>query len=681
MPAENSPPPALIRWRNFLVVPSFHSRLQFAVEVRRAFFHEPPDRLCVEIPEPFADAVVEAVRHLPNISVVAYEAESMEGPRFIPVEPGDSIIETLRLGLELDVPVEFIDVPVPDYMPGRYAFPDDYAVGTLGLPCFYETVVEGGAVPKCAPVPSPAPAPSPALTPEAAGTGAGEAPEARARRVHRVHRDAYNALREHYMAWRLRALRARAPESRVLVTLGMAHWARVRELLEQPAPLPRPALPPVPAFQTTIYNVAPESLPRLLREIPWLTYQYERARQDAMDRLRPRQPATGLVTVDKYPLIRDIFLEAKRRYAEKYGELVSPQALGILFQYARNLALQRDKLVPSFFDLIVAAKNVVDDDYAGEVYDLAAAYPFVDRENRYPWIKLDPTPADQVQQSVRLRRHFPVEDRGSGTIRLRRRPREPRAGAWREAWNADPKHQVSYPPEDRRFESIAAFLKYKAFKLLQAHRVQVREFTTSLLDGLAIKETLRNWYRKKIYVREETPVRGTIGPVVVIFDEDEERREYEHLLSWYAEHDQESDLILYSTYPEDHLVGPGIARIELGGFLSVFPPLGYHALFDPWNAKIPFVREFDLVESLTDKRHELLLLAAALNATPEQKFILYVAERPPRPGLRQFARKRGHEILYVPLETYSGDTIKKLRVLHVLKGRPVRRYAHKYIFL
>ncbi len=54
--------------------------------------------------------------------------------------------------------------------------------------------------------------------------------------------------------------------------------------------------------------------------------------------------------------------------------------------------------------------------------------------------------------------------------------------------------------------------------------MRVEPFTTSVLDGIDIRETIRNWYQNKIYVRLLDKVAGDVGAVVVIFDEDVQDR-------------------------------------------------------------------------------------------------------------------------------------------------------------
>ena len=52
----------------------------------------------------------------------------------------------------------------------------------------------------------------------------------------------------------------------------------------------------------------------------------------------------------------------------------------------------------------------------------------------------------------------------------------------------------SYPPEDLVIEDYGRFLKKKAKSILSEERVRVEPFTTSILDGIDIRETIRNWH-------------------------------------------------------------------------------------------------------------------------------------------------------------------------------------------
>ena len=61
---------------------------------------------------------------------------------FIPIDPGDSIVEGIRLGLEHNIPVEFIDLSVKDYAPPNIKLPDDYSINQIGLFKFHQKISE-----------------------------------------------------------------------------------------------------------------------------------------------------------------------------------------------------------------------------------------------------------------------------------------------------------------------------------------------------------------------------------------------------------------------------------------------------------------------------------------------------------------------------------------------------------
>ena len=111
---------------------------------------------------------------------------------------------------------------------------------------------------------------------------------------------------------------------------------------------------------------------------------------------------------------------------------------------------------------------------------------------------------------------------------------------------------------------------------MSQEQVRLIPFTTSLLDGLDVKETLRHLVENKIYVREERSVRGQVGSVVFIFDEDEPSKDqaerFPWKITWLGEHDQESDMAFYATPAGETVVGPGISRCEYGGFVLSYPP-------------------------------------------------------------------------------------------------------------
>jgi hypothetical protein len=223
----------------------------------------------------------------------------------------------------------------------------------------------------------------------------------------------------------------------------------------------------------------------------------------------------------------------------------------------------------------------------------------------------------------------------------------------------------SYPPEDLVIEDYGRYLKKKGKSILSEERVRVEPFTTSILDGIDLRETIRNWHERRIYVRQFQRISGEVGSVVVIFDEDRDNR-YPYMTTWLGEHQNESDMAFYSTDPFDRIVGPGIGRAEYGGFLMSLPA---RRMFDVWHDP-----DYDFAESKSER-----LLLAALDYTLE-RHVVYVAAKPPRSIFRSIAGRLGRTIIYIPIGQLSPVALKKIRVVHVLDGYEKRQIAKDFIW-
>ena len=222
-----------------------------------------------------------------------------------------------------------------------------------------------------------------------------------------------------------------------------------------------------------------------------------------------------------------------------------------------------------------------------------------------------------------------------------------------------------YPPEDTVIEDYGKFLKSKAKSILSEERTRVEPFLTSILDGIDIRETIRNWYKHQIYVRSYEKVHGDVGSVVVIFDEDRDDR-YSWMTTWLGEHQNESDMAFYSTDPYEHMVGPGIGRAEYGGLLLSLPP---RRMYDVW-----IDPDYN---HIARNKPERLLLAGIDYST--KRYIVYVAPKPPRSLFRSIASRMGRQVVYVPIGQLSPQKLKKIRVVHVLDGHEKRRIAKDFI--
>ena len=63
-----------------------------------------------------------------------------------------------------------------------------------------------------------------------------------------------------------------------------------------------------------------------------------------------------------------------------------------------------------------------------------------------------------------------------------------------------------------------------------------------------------------------------------------------------------------------------------------------------------------------------------------ERFVVYVAAKPPRSIFRSIAAHLNRKILYVPIGQLSPAKLKRLRVVHVLDSYDRRKDAKDYIY-
>jgi len=223
----------------------------------------------------------------------------------------------------------------------------------------------------------------------------------------------------------------------------------------------------------------------------------------------------------------------------------------------------------------------------------------------------------------------------------------------------------SWPPEDDRIESFHRHVRDQAKAIIGADLARTEKFTTSVRDGIDIRETLRNWHTGDLYVKVVPPGRGTIEIVVFLFEVPADPRVYDNRMTWYAEHIEESTLAFYATDPLKNLVGPGIAQAEYGGAMFLFPP---RPIPDVWTDP-----RLDFAETLEER----LLAGAFLHS--RDRHVAVVSPRIPPASWGRLARRFGRKIVHVPLKRFSGQLLERLRTFHVLNGKQVRSYAADFI--
>jgi hypothetical protein len=221
-------------------------------------------------------------------------------------------------------------------------------------------------------------------------------------------------------------------------------------------------------------------------------------------------------------------------------------------------------------------------------------------------------------------------------------------------------------------EQFGEFLKKKGAQIIVEEAARTVPFSTSVEDGIDVKESIRHWHEKKLYVKTKGKPPGGVGSIVIIFDEDQNdekastQENYPWRATWLGEHSQESDMAFYATNLNDNVIGPGISRCEYGGFMMSYPP---RRLYDVW-------RDPDYQECTT-KAEVLLMAAIDYSILP---LITYVAAKPPRSLMKSYARRFAKKIVYLPIGQLSPIKLNKLRAFHVLDSRGRREVADEYIF-
>jgi len=655
-----------IKFKNIYVIPTFHSRIEFAKLVRTAFFKVFPDVIALELPSNIKEEILEGVERLPYLSLIGY-ADTLNPKKlnYIPIDPGDSIIESIRIGLECNVPLEFIDLSVTEYVPSTVRLPDDYAINQIGLVEFYQNIskIFDKKYSKK----------KKAIRKKVNLEEFLKNQEDQDKKYDIVGKD---VLREKFMAAHL--IRLMSLYHRVLFIVGMAHWDNIKYYLENPKQVQNVELDLIPHQYVKIYNVKGSDAKFLLRELPyhtnkWLKFRKKNSKESLEKIENPEELFNILNSYQKIEHISKILLKSKYDYEEEFKEFVDLHKLRALFQYSRNLTLVEKRLLPNLFHLLIASKNVVDDDYAWKVMERATKYPFNDESESYETLKMGIAGGyDPKGRYIKLRRHLPHPYGEEREIPLKKRPEEKFPGEWRNKWEEGEFETVSWPPEDIIEEDYFSYIRKKAIKHIKNQRIKIEEFKSSLMDGIAIKETIRNWaFKQKIYVNNIQQIQGRIDTIVVIFDEDNEGEieKYPYTLTWWAEHDRESDMAFYTTFPGAYLIGPGISHVEVGGLLSIFPAIFIKSIFDPF---------LDYEFRDTKNKAERLLKAAILYS--KEKYIAYAAEKPPRKYFYSLAGIKNREIVYIPLDSFNRESLKTIKHIHILAGRNKRRLAHNYIF-
>jgi hypothetical protein len=615
-------------------LPVIHGSGEFALAARRLMLERKFDCVAVPLPASFQTDVERGIDLLPMPTIVTQvepprfvtewspqidedsdfeeseEAGDQPAHSYVPIDPCQPVIAALRSAISEHIPRAFIDLETARFKPSTAVLPDAYALKRVSTERFAAAVLPAIERPAIAQV----------------------------------------AERIVHMATRLRELEQRYQS--ILFVCSILDWPWIREAyVEQTASTAEDDL----VEETSLYQPDERTLLFMLGELPFITGLYERARAELED--------DENLSIDG---VKELLIAAREHYRsdlKRRARKITPQLLRQCLKYIRNLSLFERRFTPDLYTLVTAAKQTAGDQYALHVAETAREYPAqqpvglaqvtlgVDRAR---------LPDGEV---VRLISRLPGPPLLWRSLQLQRKPDRKERETWRMKWN--PFSQCSWPPEDKLIEDFRAHVFDRARAVMGADLAKTEPFTTSILDGIDIRDTLRHWYEEKIYVKVLPPSRGKLDCVVMLFDSPADPRDYPWRTTWYAEHQEESTLAFFATDFSKELVGPGIALATYGGALFLFPPVH---IPDVWRD-----RELDFTETLEER-----LLAGACRYS-ECPHIALLSPAPPGAGWRKLAQKYKKKWVHLPLGQFSDAMVQQLRMVHVLNGRQVRSYAADFI--
>ena len=640
--------------------PVLHDRLEVASLVRARLPLISPMAVAVELPASIESVVRQAILRLPEISVVLAE-EADRDPWIWICAPGDPFAEALRWASENERQVFFVDPDLPGPVDAEGAIPDPYALSEIEPGKYFQTL---SAI--------------------------------------RSNRE-QDQRRESGMARLLNEIEARV-SGRILALLGASHVEGVKQALGRSNPLPftQPR-----KGNISLSHLHPDSLSGVLPDPPLAHAVFERQRgqpinpntdlrstrsepislrvghlrllqQNQPESLDPkrrerivefaaarslRKIAWGTF-VDRFRLQKAVWQIGIASWERQTLEVAQPWQERIFSDFCRRYSYLEGLLVGSLYEWTISARAVADDNLAWEIFDIARTYPWQKEDSELEVAHLDGELLDLGTRKLRFRRRFRRTKSRPIPIPIRKSPPGDDPSEWLRAFDSGA--ICSYRPEDLVIEDYAHFLQSKAISILTAEGCRVEPFCSSFLDGIDIRETLRNVHEKRVYVREKGRAPGDAGSVIVIFEEESEDHSFPYCMTWLGEDMQESDMAFYATDPLQQIVGPGIMRATYGGLMMTYPP---QRLFDVWQDR-----------DYQGARHKSSVLVMAGIDYSQEKNVVHVAARPPGSRLRDYASRQGKRLVHIPLGSLSPATLKKVRVVHLLAGHDKRKIAKDYVW-
>ncbi|NLD93063.1 MAG: hypothetical protein GX639_10375 [Fibrobacter sp.] len=593
------------------IIPVLHGKAVFSRQIRSVCLEEKFDCIAIDIPDIFEQDLIEAVEALPVISAVCAR-ENDERVYYIPIDPCDATIEGIRQSFQLQAKLSCIGYPELASRPPMPPVPDEYASEITGIDIYNALCVHSIGNPE---------------------------------------QGSENDLAGQFIASHILSLLSK--HKKVLVIVHFRNFVRTIHHLNQEISYNR-VYPKTPDYEITTRVINPDHLYFALGELPFVTGKFEKERYDLFAE-----------NFDIINVIKDLFRETRDEYFDNQDDIssLSPVRIQAALTFLRNLTVMSNLMIPSLMDIIESAKGVGGNAYAIRILKSAKYYPFFSPEDRNQMhVGIDKVSIREWGNGLDAINLFRDTELSWRTISIKPDPSLDKKVKYRYSWN--PYGMCSHVPEDKKIEHFNSHIRTKAIRILTEDYVKNEKFTSSVKDGIDIRETLRNWHTGNIYVKEIPPSRGKIDTVVIIFDENHDDL-YPHCTTWYAEHPEESTLSFYATDPFVNLIGPGIAECNYGGLALLFPPKSIPNVF----AVSEFLKLKNLAARLT---YGSMLFS-------REKNVAYVAAKKPGIELKNLASKLGKHLIWIPLSSFSNETLRKLRKFHILNGKDVRSWASRFI--
>jgi MoxR-like ATPase len=471
-----------------VVLPILHGRLEFAWMVRRAIERLTPAALAVEYPESLGRADPPR-RRPPPAAQRRRVPRRRRPPVYLPVEPADALVEAVRRGLELGIPVHMVDRDVDRYPAVRDRLPDALAAESAGARAYLAAAL-------------------------AAAEHSPRVPE--------------DDLREHTMAFNVAALAAAQSGP------GGHHPRRLR-----PAPRPRPHPQPARDLRrrpgpvtplrrikregVVVHHLAESASREVLAELPFVNAAYERSRGTAppsaagpahtatvvdlftrarqRPRIDPFRTAAPPEASEDRPratgrmgLLLALCQQARARYREQTGETLRPGTLLHLLRYACRYAYLEGGLGPDLYQLVIAARGYADDNYAHEVWEVATHYPWQTSRPELPPLELSLRDLHEHVRSIRF--HPKTLQRRHRLMRvIRRAPASAAPASGPNNSTATTSAPTPRGPRPRALRRLPAQADRAAHS--PPPRPSSSRSPTNLYDGIDIRETVRNWHSRR----------------------------------------------------------------------------------------------------------------------------------------------------------------------------------------